>query len=203
MGAEWFEEEEFEPVGIVRVETERSIWLVAPERYQRLPLEERPRPPVVSIQGRLADGSWHGLRRCWWRIRADGERRLRVLPTAGSADGVGMSCPGPSSPSRARGHPPRSDTRAVRRATANRWSSPAASPSTPADATHSLRAVRLSTIGTVVALDDVGRACDEGARWQWQGAAPDGLCCEAEATYCSWRMTVALNGAASSSRSGA
>lgn len=90
MQAEWFEEEQFEPIGIVRVTTESSIWLVTPERYQRLPREERPRPPVVSIEGRLADGEWHGLRRCWWRVHADGERQMRLLPEVGPANGVGV-----------------------------------------------------------------------------------------------------------------
>ena len=90
MEAAWFEDEEFEPVGIVRVETERSVWLVTGDGYQRLPRQERPRPPVVSIDGRLADGTWHGLRRCWWRTHVDGELRLRLLPKAGPADGAGV-----------------------------------------------------------------------------------------------------------------
>lgn len=90
MRAGWFEDEEFEPLGIVRVTTESSIWLLTPERYLRLPRQERPRPPVVSIESRLADGTWHGLRRCWWRIHADGVRQLRLLPEVGPADGVGV-----------------------------------------------------------------------------------------------------------------
>ena len=85
-----FEDEEFEPVGIVRVTTESSIWFVTANGYQRLPREERPRPPVTSIDGRLADGEWHRLRRCWWRLHADGERQLRLLPEAGPIDGGGV-----------------------------------------------------------------------------------------------------------------
>jgi hypothetical protein len=85
-----FEDEEFEPVGTMRVRTESSIWFVTTDRYQRMPLEERPRPPVVSVEGRLADGEWHSLRRCWWRVHADGERQLRLLPEAGPVDGIGV-----------------------------------------------------------------------------------------------------------------
>ena len=52
------------------------------------------RPPVSSSrwrsEGRLADGTWHALNRCWWRVYADGERRLRLLPAAGPADGAGV-----------------------------------------------------------------------------------------------------------------
>ena len=78
-----FEDEEFEPVGVVRVETESSIWFVTVARYQRLPREERPRPQRFSIEGRLADGEWHGLRRCWWRVHDDGDRQMRLLPEVG------------------------------------------------------------------------------------------------------------------------
>ena len=85
-----FEDEEFEPVGTMRVTTESSIWFVMPNRYQRMPLEERPRAPVVSVEGRLADGEWHRLRRCWWRVHADGERQLRLLPEARPVDGIGV-----------------------------------------------------------------------------------------------------------------
>ncbi len=80
---------EFQPVGIVRVETESSIWFVRSDRYQRLPREERPRPPEVSIEGRLTDAQWHGLRRCWWREHSDGETQLRLLPVVGPEAGGG------------------------------------------------------------------------------------------------------------------
>lgn len=50
-----FVDEEIEPVGVLRVETENSIWFVTSERYQRLPRKERPRPAVRSIEHRLAD----------------------------------------------------------------------------------------------------------------------------------------------------
>ena len=85
-----FLDEEIEPVGMLRVETENSIWFVTSERYQRLPREERRRPAVRSIEHRLADGDWHGLRRCWWRIHHDGARQMRLLPDVGPADGVGV-----------------------------------------------------------------------------------------------------------------
>jgi len=81
-----FEDEKFEPVGVVRVETESSIWFVTAARYQRLPREERPRPQRFSIEGRLADGEWHGLRRCWWRVHDDGDHQMRLLPEVGPSD---------------------------------------------------------------------------------------------------------------------
>jgi len=90
MEARPFVDEEIEPVGVLRVETESSIWFVTPERYQRLPREERPRPEVRSIEHRLADGEWHRLRRCWWRVHHDGARQMRLLPEVGPADGVGV-----------------------------------------------------------------------------------------------------------------
>lgn len=85
-----FTEEEIQPLGVLRIETESSIWFVTAERYQRLPREEQPRPATCSLDGRLADGDWHGLRRCWWRIHDDGERQLRLLPGVGPADGAGV-----------------------------------------------------------------------------------------------------------------
>jgi hypothetical protein len=88
--AGWIAEEEFEPLGLVRVQTERSIWLLMPNCYQRLPRVERPRPREVSIEGRLDDATWHGLRRCWWVTYADGHRAIRILPASGPAEGVGV-----------------------------------------------------------------------------------------------------------------
>lgn len=85
-----FVDEEIEPVGVLRVETENSIRFVTSARYQRLPREERPRPAVRSIEQRLADGEWHGLRRCWWRLHDDRVRQMRLLPEVGPADGVGV-----------------------------------------------------------------------------------------------------------------
>lgn len=85
-----FTEEEIHPLGVLRIETESSIWFVTAERYQRLPREEQPRPATRSVDGRLADGDWHGLRRCWWRIHDDGERQMRLLPGVGPTDGVGV-----------------------------------------------------------------------------------------------------------------
>jgi hypothetical protein len=90
MGAGRFTEEEIHPLGVLRIETESSIWLVTAERYQRLPRDEQPRPATHSVDGRLADGAWHGFRRCWGRIHHDGERQLRLLPDVGPADGVGV-----------------------------------------------------------------------------------------------------------------
>lgn len=85
-----FLDEEIEPVGVLRVETENSIWFVTSERYQRLSREERPRPAVRSIEHRLADAAWHRLHRCWWRVHDDGARQMRLLPEVGPADGVGV-----------------------------------------------------------------------------------------------------------------
>lgn len=85
-----FVDTEFRPVGILRVETESSIWFVHSDRYQRLPREERPRPREVCIGGRLTDAQWHGLRRCWWREHSDGETQLRLLPAVGPEAGVGV-----------------------------------------------------------------------------------------------------------------
>ncbi|CAN5740618.1 hypothetical protein BH23ACT12_BH23ACT12_15250 [soil metagenome] len=85
-----FEDSEFQPVGLIRVDTENSIWFVGADRYQRLPREEHPRPQRFSIEGRLADTRWHGLRRCWWRVHADGDRQLRLLPDVGPPAAVGI-----------------------------------------------------------------------------------------------------------------
>lgn len=90
MATDWFEEEEFEPIGILCVTTERSVWFVTADRYQRMPRNEQPRPPVESIESRLADGQWHGLRRSWWWVHPNGDRQMRLLPTAGPPDGVGV-----------------------------------------------------------------------------------------------------------------
>jgi hypothetical protein len=88
--AGWVAEEEFSPLGVVRVQTERSIWLLTADHYQRLPREERPRPREVAIEGRLDDAMWHGLRQCWWVTYADGRVALRILPASGPVDGVGV-----------------------------------------------------------------------------------------------------------------
>ncbi len=90
MVAGWVAEVEFTPFGLVRVQTERSIWLLMPDRYQRLPREERPRPKEVAIEGRLDDATWHRLRRCWWVTYADGHRAVRILPVSGPPDGIGV-----------------------------------------------------------------------------------------------------------------
>ncbi len=90
MVAGWVEQHEFRPLGVVRVVTGSSNWLLTPDRYQRLPREEQPRPPVGSIDGRLDDARWRGMRRCWWVVYADGARAVRILPTIGPPDGVGV-----------------------------------------------------------------------------------------------------------------
>lgn len=90
MGTGRFTEEETHPLGVLRIETESSIWFVTAERYQRLPREEQPRTATRSVDSRLADGEWHGVRRCWWRIHGDGERQMWPPPDVGPADGVGV-----------------------------------------------------------------------------------------------------------------
>lgn len=52
-----FKDEEFQPLGIVRVTTESSIWFVTADSYQRLPRQEQPRPQPFSIELRLTTGS--------------------------------------------------------------------------------------------------------------------------------------------------
>lgn len=90
MVAPWVEQHEFRPLGVVRVITGSSNWLLTPDGYQRLPREERPRPPVGSIDGRLADARWHGMRHCWWVVYVDGARAVRILPRTGPPNGVGV-----------------------------------------------------------------------------------------------------------------
>jgi hypothetical protein len=90
MGTGRFTEEEIQPLGVLRIETKSSVWFVTAAQYRRLPREEQPRPATRSVDGRLADGDWHGFRRCWWRIHDDGERQMRLLPDIGPADGVGV-----------------------------------------------------------------------------------------------------------------
>jgi hypothetical protein len=90
MSSGWLEEDEFEPVGMLYITTERSVWFVTAERYQRIPRDEQPRPPAESIEDRLADGQWHGLRRCWWWVHPNGDRQMRLLPAKGPADGIGI-----------------------------------------------------------------------------------------------------------------
>lgn len=90
MVAGWVAEEEFQPVGVVRVRTESSIWLLAPGRYQRLPKEEQPRSTPASTFRRLDDAVWHDMRRSWWLTYADGRRALRILPVAGPSEGLGV-----------------------------------------------------------------------------------------------------------------
>lgn len=83
-------DDEFEPIGMLRVTTASSIWFVTRDRYQRIPRKERPRPTQRSVEGRLVDGQWHELRRCWWRVHPDGARLLRLLPETGPSDGEGL-----------------------------------------------------------------------------------------------------------------
>jgi hypothetical protein len=86
----WVREEEFAPVGLVRVRTESSIWLIGPSKYHRLPQEERPRATPPSDERRLDDAVWHGMRRCWWITYPDGRQALRILPIAGPPEGLGV-----------------------------------------------------------------------------------------------------------------
>lgn len=90
MVAGWVAQHEFRPLGVVRVVTGSSNWLLTADGYQRLPREEQPRPQVGSIDGRLGDARWHGMQRCWWVVYADGARAVRILPTIGPPDGVGV-----------------------------------------------------------------------------------------------------------------
>ncbi len=75
----------------VRVVTERSVWLIRPDRYLRLPLTETTRQRNDhAIDDRLDDAQWHGLRAGWWCWDMDGCLRVRLLPVAGPEDGAGI-----------------------------------------------------------------------------------------------------------------
>lgn len=82
---------DFVPVGVVRVFTRSSIWVVVPGRYLRMPRVEAPRPPIKEqIEGRLEDGRWHGFRRAWWERYGPGLQCLWLLPVVGPVDGKGV-----------------------------------------------------------------------------------------------------------------
>jgi len=77
--------------GELRVVTERSVWLIRPDSYLRLPSSEAPRERHRhAIEDRLDDARWHGLRAGWWCWDVDGELRVRLLPAAGPEDGAGI-----------------------------------------------------------------------------------------------------------------
>lgn len=81
---------EFVPIGLVRVTTESSIWLVTEGCYRRMPRTERVRRLTITQSRRLTDLVEHPWRRCWWRTDIAGDQRLRILPVAGDPDGVGV-----------------------------------------------------------------------------------------------------------------
>ena len=90
MVAGWVAEEEFAPVGLIRVRTESSIWLLGPGKYQHLPREEQPRaaPPLRRTAPRRLRVARHAA--LLVDTYGDGRRALRILPIAGPPEGHGV-----------------------------------------------------------------------------------------------------------------
>lgn len=80
---------EFKPREQLSVVTERSLWLVRPDTYCRMPRNETPRPQERSIEGRMDDGRWHPYRRIWW-FRDLAGLGMRIHPVTGPPDGRGI-----------------------------------------------------------------------------------------------------------------
>lgn len=79
-----------DPVAVLS--TERSIWLLDPYGYVRLPRTERPSTEGrgVSDWGRLDEGTRLGHRQALWVRDRSGALRVRIFPTAGPLDGRGI-----------------------------------------------------------------------------------------------------------------
>lgn len=90
----------FRPVMRVRLETENSLWYFEPGldpdqplltgRYLRTPKAETSRPVTISIEGRLNDGQWVGYEFLEWHRGIDDTLILRIKPTLGPTDGLGV-----------------------------------------------------------------------------------------------------------------
>lgn len=65
--------------GLVRVDTENSVWLLDPNRYMRLPRVEMPRAGAFCLDEGLDDARWLEHRSVWLESGADYER-LRIFP---------------------------------------------------------------------------------------------------------------------------
>lgn len=88
----------FLPNQSVYVTTESSIWTFLPDPssnggfYVRSPKGEGPRPPALSISGRLDDDTWHEYTFAHWSNAhlPAGQVRLQVKPAVGPATGFGV-----------------------------------------------------------------------------------------------------------------
>lgn len=84
----------------VRVVTDNSVWLLRPTQeaawYLRAPKQEGPRKDWEFTGGRLTDGAWMPMRRCWlfhpWG--PDQPEAVRVLPGVGPINGFGVHTSG-------------------------------------------------------------------------------------------------------------
>jgi hypothetical protein len=78
--------------GLVRVETEASVWLIEPDRYLRLPKVERPRRQLAAcLDNALTDAQWMAHRGVHEHHDPFGlECRLRILPAwrPGNSNGI-------------------------------------------------------------------------------------------------------------------
>lgn len=80
------------PSPVAVVTTERSIWLLDPSGYVRLPRSERPsyESRGLSPWGRLDEGKRLEHRRAIWVRDPSGAFRVRIFPTIGPVDGGGI-----------------------------------------------------------------------------------------------------------------
>lgn len=79
-----------EPVEIdveLHLVTAASVWILRPDRYMRLPRDERPRQPPST--GILADGIWHPHRGVW-RVTHNRGVYYRIVPADRPADARGV-----------------------------------------------------------------------------------------------------------------
>ena|SRR5487761_2256880 len=81
-----------EPAPFLRVVTFGSIWLLDDATYTRMAKTEAPdsNRSHESIEGRLDDFVRHPYRSAWLGRDAFGDIRLRIHPTVGPSDGVGL-----------------------------------------------------------------------------------------------------------------
>lgn len=81
--------EALEPAVEIRIVTERSLWLIRPDRYLRMPRGEHFRERTEAIENRLDDHTWHEHRGAYWQANIYG-LRVRIKPVLGPADGAGI-----------------------------------------------------------------------------------------------------------------
>jgi len=80
---------EFAPLGLLRLVTERAVWLVRWGACYRIPREGLFREEDWSIEVRRSDRRWSGYRQAWWFYQGIW-LRARFLPLAGPAKGAGI-----------------------------------------------------------------------------------------------------------------